>query len=52
MKSTTITCDSCGKTMAGVGWSTLWAKAKARGWIKGIDPSKHYCRECAKDAKS
>ena len=49
MKRTTITCDGpdCARSATGNGYSTLWARLKAKGWRDGKKRGEHYCPVCA-----
>ena len=45
-KRTVIICDGCGRSVTGLGYSTLVARLRGKGWVC---PSshEHYCKKCA-----
>lgn len=45
-KTPAITCDGCGETVSGEGYSRLWQRLARCGWTKGPKPSTHYCFTC------
>ncbi|MDE7064431.1 MAG: hypothetical protein K2O70_03040 [Desulfovibrionaceae bacterium] len=45
-KTPAITCDGCGETARGGGYSRLWHSLTLRGWTKGPTPNTHYCFTC------
>ena len=47
-KKTYIICDRCQKVEGGIGYSTLWARLRTRGWTAVRDEQglHHFCPEC------
>lgn len=45
-KRTVIVCDGCGRSVTGMGYSTLVSRLRGKGWVYH-STHEHYCKRCA-----